>query len=214
MVILEVVDMIMEEIKRKEEGLSTLASILNVESRVRNTKTINVVDLSPGMKDQNPKAIGTTKVKIMLNVGTIKKMRHFKSKCRVSKKENDWQANGNVMSNDSDDVLICSMESETKSWVLNSGASFHVTSNKEVFENNVSGNMGNMYLDNDQACDVIGQGAIHIKLNRYVWKLKNVRHAPSLRKNLISIKQLAKDGYVTTFSEDTWKISKGTVTVA
>lgn len=39
-------------------------------------------------------------------------------------------------------------------------------------------------------------------------------HVPNLRKNLISIEKLAKDGYETTFLGDTWKISKGTIIVA
>ena len=44
--------------------------------------------------------------------------------------------------------------------------------------------------------------------------MDNVRHVPSLKKNLISIGQLATQGYVTTFSEDAWKISKGAMTIA
>jgi len=41
-----------------------------------------------------------------------------------------------------------------------------------------------------------------------------VRHVPDLRKNLISIGQLASDDYVTTFTGDKWKISNGAMTIA
>ncbi len=41
-----------------------------------------------------------------------------------------------------------------------------------------------------------------------------VRHASDLRKNLIFIGQLASNGYVTTFTRDKWKISKGAMTIA
>jgi len=41
-----------------------------------------------------------------------------------------------------------------------------------------------------------------------------VRHVPDLRKNLISIGQLASNGYVTTFTGDKWKISKGAMIIA
>ncbi len=41
-----------------------------------------------------------------------------------------------------------------------------------------------------------------------------MRHVPNLKKNLISIGQLASDGYVTTFIGDKWKISKGAMTIA
>ena len=44
--------------------------------------------------------------------------------------------------------------------------------------------------------------------------MDNVRHVPSLRNYLISIGQLAKDSYVTTFTDDTWKTSKGVMTVS
>lgn len=52
-----------------------------------------------------------------------------------------------------------------------------------------------------------------IKLNESVWELKNVRHIPDLTKNLISVGQLASDGYKTIFQGDHWKISKGAMTL-
>ncbi len=71
-----------------------------------------------------------------------------------------------------------------------------------------------MYLGDDQACGITGKGDVKIQLNGSVWKLDNVKHVPDLRKNLISIGQLALDGYVTTFTGDKWKISKGAMTIA
>jgi hypothetical protein len=55
---------------------------------------------------------------------------------------------------------------------------------------------------------------VKIQLNGSVWKLDNVRHLPNLRKNLISIGQLASDGYVMTFMGDKWKILNGVMTIA
>jgi hypothetical protein len=71
-----------------------------------------------------------------------------------------------------------------------------------------------VYLGDDQACDITEKGDVKIQLNGSVWKLDNVRHVPDLRKNLISIGQLASDGYVTTFTGDKWKISNGAMTIA
>ncbi|GAA0153727.1 hypothetical protein LIER_11897 [Lithospermum erythrorhizon] len=95
-----------------------------------------------------------------------------------------------------------------------SRASFHATSKKEFFESYVSGNLGKVYLGDDQPCDIVGKGIVKIKLNGSVWELKNVRHIPVLRKNLISIGQLASEGYTTNFQGDNWKISKGAMTIA
>ena len=71
-----------------------------------------------------------------------------------------------------------------------------------------------MYFDDDQPCDVVCKGKVQIKLNGSVWKLNNVRHILDLRKNLISMGQLASEGYITTFSRSTWKVSKGALKIA
>ena len=111
------------------------------------------------------------------------------------------------MLEESNNALICSLESKTKLWILDSRASFYAISSIELFENYVLGNVGKVYLGDDPTCDVIGKGEMHIKLKESVWNLDNMRHIPNLRKNLISIGQLVKDGYVTTFTSDTWNIS-------
>ena len=41
--------------------------------------------------------------------------------------------------------------------------------------------------------------------NENQWVLKEVMHVPDLKKNLISIGQLGGEGYVTTFTDKTWK---------
>ena len=53
-----------------------------------------------------------------------------------------------------------------------------------------------------------------IKLNGSDWELKDVKHVPGLRKNLISVGQLAQEVYTIIFQGDNWKISKGAMTVA
>ncbi|WVZ07788.1 hypothetical protein V8G54_021134 [Vigna mungo] len=69
-------------------------------------------------------------------------------------------------------------------------------------------------VDGIVSCEIAGKGAVKIKLNGSVWELKNVRHIPDLTKNLISVGQLANDGYTTIFHGDNWKISKGAMTIA
>jgi len=49
--------------------------------------------------------------------------------------------------------------------VLDSGASFHATSQKEFFENYVPENLGKVYLGNEQSCEIVGNGVVKIKLN-------------------------------------------------
>ena len=54
-----------------------------------------------------------------------------------------------------------------------------------------------MYLGDDQPCSIVGKGIVKIKLKGSVWELKDVRHIPDLRKNLISVGQLEDEGYDT-----------------
>ena len=81
-------------------------------------------------------------------------------------------------------------------------------------ENDVSSNLGKVYLSDDQTCDDTDKGEVQIKLNGFVWNLDDVRHIPNLRKNLIFTGQLVKNGYATTLIGDTWKISRRTMIVA
>ncbi|KAI5434133.1 hypothetical protein KIW84_021121 [Lathyrus oleraceus] len=85
---------------------------------------------------------------------------------------------------------------------------------KEFFNNHVSGNLGKAYLGNEKSYEIVGKGVMKIKLGGSEWELKNVRHIPDLTKNLISVGQLASEGYTTVFHGDQWKISKGAMTVA
>lgn len=43
--------------------------------------------------------------------------------------------------------------------------------------------------------------------------LKEVKHVPDLRKNIISIGQLGIEGFITTFTDKTWKVNKGALVI-
>lgn len=43
--------------------------------------------------------------------------------------------------------------------------------------------------------------------------MKEVRHVLDLKKNLNSIGQLGGEGYVTTFTDKTWKVTKGSLVI-
>ncbi|GMY32996.1 F-box/RNI-like superfamily protein [Fagus crenata] len=102
---------------------------------------------------------------------------------KALKKDPENKAEANVTSTSGvDDALIGSLESKAESWVLDSGASVHTTSSSELFTSYTPGNLGKVYLGDNQPCDVVGKGEVQIKLNGSVWKLRDVRHIPALRK--------------------------------
>ena len=46
------------------------------------------------------------------------------------------------------------------------------------------GDFGKVYLTDDKPLNVMGKGDVHIKIpDRSVWKLKNVRHIPGIKRN-------------------------------
>ena len=54
-----------------------------------------------------------------------------------------------------------------------------------------------------------------IKLyNGNQWLLKEVKHVTGLRKNLISTRYLGNEGCVSTFIDETWKVTKWALVVA
>lgn len=86
------------------------------------------------------------------------------------------------------DVLILNVDSSMESWILDSKASFHSTSQKKYILNYITKKFGRVYLADDEPLDIMEKGDIHIKMpDQSMWKLKNVRHVPSLKRNLISI---------------------------
>ncbi|KAL4585413.1 hypothetical protein LXL04_010033 [Taraxacum kok-saghyz] len=97
-----------------------------------------------------------------------------------------------------DDALILSMESSVDSWVMDSGASFHAMDNGETMVNLKEGDFGKVRLANDEMLQVTGMGDIDMATSLgTTWSLKNVRVIPELKKKLISVGQLDKQGFMT-----------------
>uniref|UniRef100_A0A803LL22 Retrovirus-related Pol polyprotein from transposon TNT 1-94-like beta-barrel domain-containing protein n=1 Tax=Chenopodium quinoa TaxID=63459 RepID=A0A803LL22_CHEQI len=149
---------------------------------------------------------------------------HTKRECPNPKKKggsnhkNHDDASSSVSLASSDeigDALILSVDSPIESWILDSGASFHSSPCKEIFQNFKSGKFGKVYLADDEPLEILGKGDVMIKTSSgSSWKLEDVRYIPKLRKNLISVGQLDSSGYRTMFGEGTWKVSKGAMVVA
>jgi hypothetical protein len=107
-------------------------------------------------------------------------------------------------------ALLLSVESPLNSWVLDLRASFHTTQIHEVLENYVAGDLGKVYLANGTVLDVVGLGDVCIRVHSdSVWKMQKVRHVPELKKNLISVGQLDKEGHSIHFDGGKWKVSNG-----
>ena len=126
---------------------------------------------------------------------------HLKKDYRAPKKQRDGQQERNQEANVIGDVLqdffILFVDNIYESWVVDSGASFHATPHRKYFQDYAQGDFGHVYLGEDEPCQIIGMGKVQIKKNNgNQWLLKEVRHVPYLRKNLISIGLFSSEGYI------------------
>ena len=85
---------------------------------------------------------------------------------------------------------------------MDSSASFHSSTSKELFRNFKSRNSGKVYLADNKALEIEGKGDVCIKTTSgNWWTLEDVRYIPWIKKNLMSVGQLDSTGYETEFGK-------------
>ena len=100
-------------------------------------------------------------------------------------------------------------------WVVDTVASYHATPNRELFSTYKIGDFGYVKMGNTASSNIAGIGDICIQTNvGYQLMLKDVRHVPDLRLNLMSGIALDKEGFQNYFGNGRWKLTKGTMVVA
>ncbi|GAA0155870.1 hypothetical protein LIER_13498 [Lithospermum erythrorhizon] len=150
------------------------------------------------------------------------KMGHWKFKCYAFKRD---IANGNVKGkknkvnnvvviNPCGDLIVVGSNdvchiSSGDDWVIDSGATFHVTPHKSYFHNYKIGDYGEarMGINGVSKILVIGDVLVRSRLGKEL-VLENVRHIPNFRLNLISSEKLDDQGYWNFFGDGQWKLIK------
>lgn len=100
-------------------------------------------------------------------------------------------------------------------WVIDTAASYHATPHRDLFTTYKSEDHGTVKMGNSSFSNIIGVGDVHLRTDiGCTLVLKDVRHVPDLRFNLISGVALDRQGYENQFKEGTWKLSKGSMIVA
>ncbi|CAL5350460.1 unnamed protein product [Camellia sinensis] len=123
----------------------------------------------------------------------------------------------------SEDIALFSVEEEEclhmsdndTEWVVDTAASYHATSQKEFFSTYQAGDFGTVKMGNSSFSKIVGIGDVHIQTKvGCTMVLKDVRHVPDLRLNLISGIALDRQGYENYFGKGIWKLKKGSLVVA
>ena len=113
------------------------------------------------------------------------------------------------------DALILSLENIIDAWAVDLGASFHAMTDRKHFHDYVQGDFGQGRLADDKPYKIIGMRTIFIKQkNGNQWLMKEVRNVLDLKKNLVSTGKLGGEGCVITFTDKTWKVTKGALVIA
>ncbi|GAA0145953.1 hypothetical protein LIER_06020 [Lithospermum erythrorhizon] len=148
------------------------------------------------------------------------KLGHSKSECYSFKKDvanrsvkNKKNENNNVaIVNPSGDLIVVGSSdvcyaSSGDDWVIDSGASFHVTPHKSFFMTYKQGDLGEARMGNNGVSEIKEICDICLKSDRgSEIILKDVRHIPDFRLNLISSGKLDDQGFFNFFGEGKWKL--------
>ncbi|OAE22245.1 hypothetical protein AXG93_412s1350 [Marchantia polymorpha subsp. ruderalis] len=99
----------------------------------------------------------------------------------------------------SEDDYVLSMDDVTHQsdmWVLDSGASYHICSNRKLFSSYCQTYGGSVHMANGAVCKVIGIGSLRSKNHDgKTCTLNEFRHVPRITMNLISLSLLDKKGF-------------------
>ena len=99
--------------------------------------------------------------------------------------------------------------------MIDFGASFYVTSQSDLFSTYSRGDFGNIRMGNSGSSKIVGIGDICLETivgSKLI--LRDVRHVPDIRLNLISVGKLDDKGFANSFDNDKWKLTKGSLVLA
>ncbi|KAK8537987.1 hypothetical protein V6N12_044126 [Hibiscus sabdariffa] len=167
----------------------------------------------------------------ILSVIIVVRKGHIKKYCFKLKRENkggggdkhdrnDEEKSERAIITREDLLVICdenlvNLACDETSWVIDIGNSIHVTSRRDFFTSYTHGDFGVLKMGNDRLVSVTGMGDVSLVSNNGTKLiLKDVRHAPDIHLNLISVGKLDDEGFCNTFSDGQWKLTKGSLVVA
>ena len=96
----------------------------------------------------------------------------------------------------SDGEVLCNEATKTAEsrkkfsdkWLIDSGATWHMTSRREWFQQYELVSRGSVYMGDNHALEIVGIGTIKIKIyDGIIRTIQRVRQVAGLKKNLLSL---------------------------
>ncbi|KAJ9545871.1 hypothetical protein OSB04_025578 [Centaurea solstitialis] len=216
-----------EEMGRKSQGSSSQSDVLVTESRGRS-------------HSRGPSNRGKNRSKSKGKFGDFEcyhcgRKGHTTRFCRQLKRENkkanynnqknnqkkdDGGNDGAEVNTTTEEFFICwddemvNLAHDDSSWVVDTGATCHVLSQRDFYSSYTPGNFGNVKMGNHGLSKIVGVGDVCLKFDTGMeLVLQNVKHVPDMRLNVLSAGLLDDEGY-NNFGNGRWKLTRGSLIVA
>ena len=99
-------------------------------------------------------------------------------------------------------------------WLIDSGASYHMTPDRNCFSTYREIDGGEVLMGNDASCRMVGVGSVNVRMfDGVIRTITDVRHVPDLRRSLISVGALSRLGLKIVVEGEKMKIAKGSMIV-
>ncbi|GJT63917.1 retrovirus-related pol polyprotein from transposon TNT 1-94 [Tanacetum coccineum] len=115
---------------------------------------------------------------------------------------------------DNGDLLMAVSKERFLEWIMDSRGSFHMTPRRDFLFDFKEFIGGTVLLGDNRACAIMGIGKVRVQMkdgSRFV--LENVCYIPELKRNLISLGTLDREGYTVKLQNGRVKVIKGSLMV-
>ncbi|GKC82213.1 retrovirus-related pol polyprotein from transposon TNT 1-94, partial [Tanacetum coccineum] len=132
-----------------------------------------------------------------------------KSTCYIKKDEQ--QSSSGSTYDDSEVMMVMSAQAQALlDWIMDSGCSYHMTPRLDIFFDFLECDGGSVQLGDNRECKIRGIGKVRVQLkDGSSFVLHNVRYIPELKRNLISLGTLEKEGYTIKLQSGKVKVING-----
>lgn len=146
------------------------------------------------------------------------KIGHVKRDCKGKKHDKGKSPNATTsieMKTSSDEVGDVYLESLSThschdAWLINFGASFHMTPHREWFYEYESYDGGDIFLGDDSSYKIIRHGRVKVRFrDGRVKNLPGVLHILGLARNLLSVSKMSDVGIQVIFNKESYKMVQG-----
>ncbi len=141
-----------------------------------------------------------------------KKLEHFVRNCL--KKKSDEKEKANQACDDQEQRFVIALSANDHArnyWIIDSGATQHITFEREWFTTNKSIVARKVYMGDDTILEAIGKGSIkatrQVEGKMLLTTITQVLYVLKMKNNLISISKLISEGLKVEFDKDGCKVN-------